>query len=433
MNAEGVAEYDGQNALWHPFATMSSVSESRFTLDRAEGPWVWDRDGRRYLDATAALWYSNLGHSRPEIAEAVDRQLRRLDAYSIFGDYSNGPATELAERLSELAPTPGSKVFLGTGGGEMVDTAAKLARAYHAERGENARVHLIGRTHGYHGTNGFGTSIGGIAANRSGYGPLLSDTSSVAFDDADDLEREIQRLGPATVAAFFCEPVIGAGGVRLPPDGYIEAVADICKRHGVLFVADSVICAFGRLGTWFGIDRWNVTPDMVVLAKGLSNGAQPVGALLVSPGVAEPFYRPSGPIFRHGATYAGHPTCCAAALVTLDLYEKEGVISRGRDLEGVLADTLAPLASSPLVAEVRSGLGFLAGIELRQEILAADPGAPGRWQLACREAGVLVRPLGGGVAVSPPLICAEEEIQQIGSGIAEGLRLFEAASPELAA
>ncbi len=406
-------------ALWHPFAAMGSVAGAELVLERGEGAWVWDEGGRRYLDATAALWYSNLGHSRPEIADAVAAQARRLDAYGIFGDYANRPAIRLADRLAALAPVAGSKVFLGSGGGDMIDTAAKLARAHHAQRGEPERLHLIGRVGGYHGTHGLGTSIGGIEANRVGYGPLLADASTVAFDDAGALEAEVERVGPGRVAGFFCEPVIGAGGVHLPPQGYIEAAAEVCRRYGVLFIADCVICGFGRLGTWFGIDRWPVRPDMVVLAKGISNGALPVGALLVAPEIAAPFFaaEPGAPVFRHGATYAGHPTCAVAALAALDLYERDAVIERGRTLERPLAEALAPLADHPAVAEVRAGLGFLAGIDLDPALVEA--GGVTRLQLGCRERGVLVRPLGRGVAISPPLTCGAEEIALIAGALRE--------------
>ena len=417
-------------ALWHPFADMGRVQDDRMVISRADGAWVWDDAGRPYLDATAALWYANLGHGRPEIADAVYLQLRRLDAYSIFGDYANEPALELADRLAALAPVPGSRVFLGSGGGDAIDTAAKIARAYHSLRGDPERVHLISRAHGYHGTHGIGTAITGIPANSVGFGPLVADASTVPHDDAQALEREILRVGADRVAAFFCEPVIGAGGVRLPADGYIEAVAEICRRHGVLFVADCVICGFGRLGTWLGIDRWPVEPDLITLAKGVSGGTLPVGALIAAPHVAEPFFggHPDAPVLRHGATYAGHPTCCAAANAALDVYEREDIIERGRTLERPLADALSPLAGHPLVAEVRAGLGALAGIELTPDALAIDPALPARWQRACREAGVLVRPLGAGIAVSPPLIVGEQEIALLADGIAHGLERLEPAT-----
>jgi putrescine---pyruvate transaminase len=415
------------HALWHPFADMGAVDGTRMVITRAAGPWVWDDSGTRYLDGTAALWYSNLGHGWPEIADAVARQLNTLDAYSIFGDYANEPAIELANRLAALAPTPESRVFLGAGGGDMIDAAAKIARIHHALRGEPQRVHLISRENGYHGTHGIGTAVGGIDANSAGVGILVPDASTVAYDDASALEAEIQRVGPERVAAFFCEPVIGAGGVLLLPPGYVLEVAGICVRYGVLFVADCVICGFGRLGTWLGIDRWPVRPDLITLAKGVTGGTLPVGALIAAPHVAEPFFtgEPGAPVLRHGQTYAGHPACCAAANAALDIYEREELIARGRTLEQPLADALRPLADNGLVKEVRAGLGFLAGIELTDEALGADSALIGKWQHACRAAGVLVRPLGRGIAVSPPLTCGEEEVEVLAAGIERGLAVIE--------
>ena len=419
-----MSRHTSSHALWHPFADMGAVDQHRMVITRARGVSVWDESGREYLDATAALWYVNLGHGRQEIADAVHRQLIELDAYSIFGDYANEPALEVADRLAELAPTPGSKVFLGSGGGDMVDTAAKIARRYFAERGQPEHVHLIGRSNGYHGTHGFGTALGGIAVNATGFGPLVGDTSIIAHNDAQALEHEILRVGPERVAAFFCEPVIGSGGVHLPGPGYIETVAEICGRHGVLFIADCIICGFGRLGTWFGIDRWPVQPDLITLAKGLSNGALPIGALIVAPHVAEPFFlgEPGAAVLRHGPTYAGHPATCTAANVALDIYEKEGLIERGRTLEGPLAEALAPLADDPMIAEVRAGLGFMAGIDLTDDVLERDPRAILAWQRACRDSGVLVRPLLKGIAISPPLIATESDIGRIAEMIAEGLK-----------
>ncbi|MGH8919731.1 MAG: aspartate aminotransferase family protein, partial [Acidimicrobiales bacterium] len=325
--------------------------------------------------------------------------------------------------LSTLAPTPGSKVFLGSGGGDVVDTAVKIARAYFANTGRPSKTHVIGRVQGYHGTHGFGTAVGGIAVNAQGFGPLLEGFSHVAYDSAAALEAEIQRLGADRVAAFFCEPVIGAGGVLLPPEGYIEEVAAICRRHDVLFVADCVIAAFGRLGTWFGIDRWAVQPDMITTAKGITGGTVPLAALLVAPRVAEPFFtgEPGAPVLRHGPTYSGHPVACAAANATLDIYERDNLIPRGRELEKPLADALADAAVHPLVGEVRAGLGFLAAVELSPETLAADPGAPGRLQRLVREEGVLVRPVAKGIVVSPPLIAAEPELDLLAAALPKAL------------
>ena len=420
------------SALWHPFADMGAVAGNEFVIERGEGIWVYDADGRAYLDATASLWCANLGHGRREIAEAVAAQLQRLDTYNIFGDYANPPAVELANRLADLSPMAETKVFLGSGGGDMLDTAAKIARAYFARTGRPERTHLISRRLGYHGTHGFGTSLGGIEANVSGWGRMVPDVSVVDAGSATELEREILAVGPERVAAFFCEPVIGAGGVHLPPHGYIEAVADVCRRYGVLFVADCVICGFGRLGTWYGIDRWPVEPDMIALAKGITGGTMPLGALLVSGAVAEPYFAgaPGAPVLRHGQTYAGHPACCAAALATLDIFEAEGLIPRGRELEHELATVLEPIASSPLIAEVRAGLGLLAGIDLAPAAMAAAPSAVARLQRACRDEGVLVRPLLRGIAVSPPLTVTRNDLEELGSRVQAGLERFSGSARE---
>jgi len=414
---------DGRgSALWHPFADMGAVESAPFVIDRAEGVHVWDEDGRRYLDASASLWYANVGHGREEIADAVAAQLRRLDAYSIFGDYANRPAMELADRIAALAPTPGSRVFLASGGGDVIDSAAKIARQYFLRTGRPQKTHLIGRRHGYHGTHGYGTAVGGIEANTAGWGPLVPGVSSIDHADPRALEDEILRLGAENVAAFFCEPVIGAGGVRPPAPGYVEAVAAICREHDVLFVADCVICGFGRLGTWLGIDRWPVEPDMITTAKGLSSGTIPIGALVVAERVAAPFFtgRPGAPVLSHGATYAGHPVAAAAALATLEIYERDGLIPRGRELEEPLAAVLEGLADHPLVGEVRAGTGLMGGVDLVPEARAV-PGAGAAWQRGARAAGVLVRPLAGGVAVSPPLTITEPQLQEIADGMRAGL------------
>jgi putrescine aminotransferase len=410
-------------AFWHPFADMGAVSRSELLIERGEGVHVWDADGKRYVDATASLWYANLGHGRRDVARAVAAQMERLAAYQTFGDFSNRPANELAARLSALAPMDDAKVFLASGGGDAIDTAAKIARRHWILEGRPERVHIISRTNGYHGTHGIGTSIGGIEANTSNWGPLVPHTSAVAFDSLPALEQEILSVGPERVAAFVCEPVIGAGGVYPPPEGYIEGVADLCAEHGILLVIDSVICAFGRLGTWFGIERWpDVRPDMITFAKGVTSGILPLGGVVVSGEVAAPFFgEPGGPMLRHGATYAGHPTCCAAAMAVLDAYENDGLIERGRELERPLTDALAPLADHSAVGEIRSGIGLLGAVGLSEDALAADPRAVAKVAAGARAAGVLVRPLLRGVAVSPPLIVERSQLDEIASAIRAGL------------
>ena len=423
------ATRERDTALWHPFSDMALVRSSELVITRGEDVWLWDADGRRYLDGSASLWYANVGHGRREIAEAITAQMNELEAYSIFGDVANPPALRLAERLSALAPMEDAKVFLTTGGGEAIDSAAKIARRYFTAIGHPSRQHLIGRIGGYHGTNGFGTSIGGIEANRMGFGSLMPHTSYVPYDSVGALEQEIQRIGPDNVAAFFIEPIIGAGGVLLPPEGYIQGVAQVCEDHGVLLMVDSVICGFGRLGTWFGIERWDVEPDMITFAKGVSSGYLPVGGVVASWKVAEPFYTEPGHLLRHGATYSGHAACAAAALANLDILENEGLVSRGQELEGELDAALRPLEEHPLVAEVRAGIGLMAAVELDQPALV--PVVYGK----LREEGILTRALGQGIAFSPPLTIQSAELEFIGSAMKTVLdaTLETVASPTAAA
>jgi putrescine---pyruvate transaminase len=411
---------DDDTRLWHPFADMGAVRYAELVLERGEDVWVWDQEGRRYLDATASLWYANVGHGRPEIVEAVAAQMGRLEAYSAFGDFATEPARELATVLAELAPMP-SRVILGSGGGDAVDTAAKLARRYWYERGEPERTVLVSRTAGYHGTHGYGTALAGIPANREGFGPQV-ETVQVPHDSLEAMEVEIERIGVERVAAVFAEPVIGAGGVYPPLPGYLEGLAALCERTGVLLVIDSVICGFGRLGTWFGIERWGVEPAMITFAKGVTSGYLPLGGVLVSESVAEAFWRaPGGPVLRHGQTYSAHATCCAAALANIALLGRGGLLERGRELEQPLLDALRPLGKKEAVAEVRGGVGLMAAIEFTAETLEHQPDAPAMVARHAREQGVLVRPLARGIAVSPPLTVTEEHFALITQALEGGV------------
>jgi putrescine aminotransferase len=415
----------GDTRLWHPFTDMSYTRHHEVVLTRGEDVWVWDDQGRRYLDATASLWYANAGHGRPEIAAAIARQLAELDAYAIFGDFANPPALELAERLSALAPVPDARVFLTSGGGDSIDTAAKLAQLYWFTQGQPERTRIVSRVHAYHGTHGFGTSIGGIEANRAGYGSLPTDGLRVAHDSLEAMTEAIEALGPETVAAIFAEPVIGAGGVRPPAPGYLEGLAALCRETGILLVIDEVISGFGRLGPWFGSERWGIEPDMITFAKGVTSGVLPLGGVIASGRVAAPFWEGDGaPPFRHGQTYAGHPTCCAAALANLDVLERDGLIGRARELEGDLLATLTPLADRSSVVEVRGGTGLMAAVELTPELLA-EVGGPGAVARALAERGVIVRPLGTGIAVSPPLTVQADHLRLIEEATADALSELE--------
>ncbi len=404
---------------WHPFADMRAITRgSELVLDRTEGYYVYDTDGRRYLDATASLWYCNVGHGRTEIARAAFEQMQQLEAYSTFGDLTNRPVMALTDRLAQIAPVPDSVSFLTSGGSDSIDTAVKLARLYHKVMGEPQRTYVLSRFRAYHGMHTAGTSVAGIAANLDGYGPLLSKTRVVGWDSHDDLVEALDELGPENVAAFVCEPVIGAGGVLAPPPGYLEKVRGICRDSGVLFIADEVITGFGRTGAWFASERWNLTPDLITCAKGITSGYLPLGAVIVSPWIAEPWFEGSAGMWRHGYTYSGHATVAAAANANLDIMEREGLVRAAVRLEASLATGLTPLSNHHLVSEVRAGVGALAAVQLSSEAVDDDPGLPNRLVGALREHGILTRMLfGDAVQVSPPLTLDDAGVKELADGI----------------
>jgi len=409
--------------FWHSFADMSAIqANGELVLDRGEGVHVWDEDGRRYLDATAGLWYCNVGYGRGEIADAAAAQLRKLSAYSTFGDVSNRPAIELAERVADLSPDPDSKVFFTSGGSDSIDTAAKMARRYWQLLGQTDRTTFITRENAYHGMHVAGTSLAGIAPNAAGYGTLVADVAKVPWDSPEALREAIDAATPERVAAFFCEPVIGAGGVLAPPEGYLERVRSICREAGVLFVADEVITGFGRTGDWFASNRWELQPDLITCAKGITSGYLPMGAVIASPRVAEPFWNGIAGLWRHGYTYSGHATVAAAAMANLDILEREALPKRALQLESDLADALSPLAAHHMVDEIRAGTGVLAAVQLSAEALANDSTLPARAVRACRDAGVMTRSLAtGGLQVSPALVIDQSELNELRDGIGAAL------------
>jgi adenosylmethionine-8-amino-7-oxononanoate aminotransferase len=276
-------------------------------------------------------------------------------------------------------------------------------------RGDAARVHVISRNHGYHGTHGIGTSILGMPF-RDGYGSLVEDTSRVAHDSLDALRDEISRVGPERVAAFVYEPVIGSGGVHLPPTGYLQGAERLCREHGILTMADAVIGGFGRLGTWFGVERFGLQPDLLTFAKGVTSGYLPLGGVVVAPHVAEPFYGGTGHRFDHGSTYSGHAACCAAALANIELLARDGLVHRAAEIETDFIARLRSLEEHPLVGEVRGGVGLMAAVVLAPAALAADPSASSTFWVLAREAGLLTRGLFDGVAVAPPLVIEPAEV-----------------------
>lgn len=411
--------------LWHPFADMSVVQDREVVFARGEGIWLEDEAGKRYLDATASLWYCNVGYGRVEIAEAAAAQMRKLAGYHVFGDHANRPAIELAERLAAIAPMPDAVVFFSTGGSDAVDTAAKLARRYWHAVGKPEKQLIVHRTSAYHGMNAYGTSLSGIPANRADYGTLVEQTAVVPRDSTEAL-RELFERDAGRIAAFIGEPVIGAGGVYPPVDGYWPEVERLCREHDVLLIVDEVISGFGRLGTWFGAQRIGVVPDIVTCAKGLTSGYVPLGAVLVGRRVQEPFWtKPAGgaaQMFRHGYTYSGHPAACAAAIANLEIVEREGLVERVAKMESVLERGARSLEGHPAVGEVRAGLGLLAAIEIAPHVLAADPGFANAAFVEARRAGVVSRPLvGHSLQVSPPLVLSEAESELLFAGLRAGI------------
>jgi putrescine---pyruvate transaminase len=406
-----------ERSFWNPMSNMGALREEAVTIVRGEGSTVWDDRGNAYLDAIASLWYCNVGHGRPELAAAAAAQMRQIAAYQAYEPFTTPAADELASRVAALVPLDGAKVFFTSGGGDSIDTAAKLARAYWDAVGKPGKHVIVSRQFAYHGSNAYGTALGGMTALVEPYGRLVPDVEQVPWNDAGALADTIDRVGPERVAAFFAEPVVGAGGVMIPPDGYFDAVRRVCRERDVLLVADEVITGFGRLGEWFGSQRLAIDPDLMTCAKGITSGYVPLGAVIASARIAEPFWRPGTEhAFRHGYTYSGHSTACAVALANLELIEREGLVGRVRELEPVLAAALRPLESHPLVAEVRSGLGLLGAVEL------ADGSKLGAVIAGARARGVLVRGLRGvAIQVSPPFVVTGDEIATLARVLGESL------------
>ena len=319
------------SALWSPQAHMPTIAGDRLTIVRGEGARIQTDDGQWLLDATAGLWHANIGHGRDRLADAAAAQMRRLETYHTFGRIANDQAIALADRVAGIGPIEDAKVFWASGGSDAVDTAAKLARRFWQLAGRHNKRIIISRDGGYHGLHGFGTSLAGIPFNREGYGSesLIPETARVPTNDADALEATIRHLGADHVAAVFAEPVVGTGGVIFPAPGYLQRVEDICREHEVLLVLDEVITGFGRTGRMFGAQTFDVSPDMLLMAKGITSGYAPLGGVLIAPRVWAPFFdSPDAPIFRHGVTYSGHATACAVAQANLDVIEEEELVAR---------------------------------------------------------------------------------------------------------
>ena len=434
--AQNQATPAAMDAFWMPFTANRQFRQTPRLLASAEGMYYRDVDGRQILDGTAGLWCCNAGHARPRIVEAVARQVATLDFAPNFQMASPLPFV-LAERLKAIAPRPLDHVFYTNSGSESVDTALKIAIAYHRARGEGQRIRLIGREKAYHGVGFGGISVGGLPNNRKWFGPGLPgvdhlrhtlDIGRNAFSRglpehgielAEDLERLVQLHDASTIAAVIIEPISGSAGVVLPPPGYLQRIREICTRHGILLIFDEVITGFGRVGEAFAAQRFGVTPDMMTVAKGLTSGCVPMGAVFASTSIHDAFMQgPDNAIdLFHGYTYTGHPLACAAALATLDTYEEEGLFQRALELEQYWQDGLHALRG-PNVVDIRN-YGLIGAIEL------APQGAPGArgYQVLERafRKGLLVRVTGDTVALSPPLIVERRHIDDMFSMLGEVL------------
>lgn len=418
------------DAYWMPFTANRQFKSAPRLVSKAEGMYFTTPEGRRVLDGVAGLWCVNAGHARPRITQAIQAQAAELDFAPPF-QMAHPKVFELAERLVELTPDGLDKVFFTNSGSESVETALKMALAYHRVRGEGQRTRLIGRERGYHGVNFGGISVGGMVGNRKMFGAMLGgvdhirhthDPARNAFTHgqpehgaelADDLERMVALHDASTIAAVIVEPLAGSTGVLVPPKGYLERLRSICDRHGILLIFDEVITGFGRLGSPFAANHFGVTPDLMTVAKGLTNGCVPMGAVFAQQFIHDAFM--NGPEhlieFFHGYTYSGHPLACAASLATLDTYAEDGLLTRGREMAGFFEEAVHTLDGLPNVIDVRN-LGLVGGIELAP--IAGEPGKRAfQVFLDCWEHGVLVRNTGDTIALSPPLIIEKQHIEHI--------------------
>jgi beta-alanine--pyruvate transaminase len=426
-------------ALWLPFTANRRFKAHPRLLERASGMHYWTPDGRQILDGVAGLWCVNAGHGRREITQAVAAQLENLDYAPPF-QMAHPKAFELANALVKIAPAGLDHVFFANSGSEAVDTALKIALAYHRARGEGTRTRLIGRERAYHGVGFGGISVGGIAPNRKVWStallpgvdhlPHTHDLAKNAFSRgtpahgahlADELERLVALHDASNIAAVIVEPIAGSTGVLLPPRGYLERLRQICDRHGILLIFDEVITGFGRTGAPFAAQEFGVTPDMITLAKGLTNGCVPMGGVLLSKAIYEAFMQgPDGIELYHGYTYSAHPVACAAGLATLGIYEREGLLTRAATLSRQWEEGAHALRGLPHVIDVRN-YGLILGLEL--EPLAGKPGARAfEVFVKCFERGLLVRQTADILALSPPLIVTAAQIDEMFGTLSEVLR-----------
>ncbi len=395
----------------HPFA--KPTRESFTPIVRGEGALLWTKDGRELIDGMAALWYCAVGHGRAEIAEAVYAQMKVLETYSCFEPFTNEPAEALADRLCALTPIQDARVFYTCSGSEAIDTAIKLARASHVLAGHPERTLVVSRTGGYHGMAMGGTSAQGIAPNREGWGPLLNEVIQVPTDDLEALATLMSERGHE-IAAVLTEPVQGAGGVFPPVDGYLAGLRRLCDQHGAFLIYDEVITGFGRTGRMFAADTFGVVPDMTTFAKGVTSGYQPLGGVFLGSRVRAGLEANPDYFMRHGFTYSGHASACAAAMVNIDIIEREGLVERANHVGGRLSAGLEALAADGSIDRIR-GIGAVWAAVLRP-----DQSSVAVRDQMLHDSGVIVRALNTDILTfCPPLVITDDQIDRVVDALAK--------------
>lgn len=399
--------------LLHPYGKPAKDSDDYRHLVKSEGVRLWDRDGNEYIDALGSLWYCQVGYGRTEIIDAVKQQMETL-LYNVFDPWANDIAEAAAARIASVSPHPDGRVFLACSGSEAVDSAFKIARAIPQLRGEPERQIVLRRTRGYHGVAGAGTSLQGIAPNREGWGDLMPHIVEIDPDDIESAARVFAEHGDR-IAAVITEPVQGAGGVFPPPFDYLRRLRELCDQNGSLLIFDEVICGFGRTGEWFGAQSYDIRPDLMTFAKGVTSGYQPMGGVIVSREICDQLESDPDYLFRHGFTYSGHPAAAAAAVANIDIIANESLVERARHIGVQMHQGLEALVADGNLSASR-GIGALwaaklpEGTEYPQTVAVRD---------RMLDMGVVCRPIGDSLAFCPPLVISDEDIARVLDVLAE--------------
>lgn len=446
LNTQAIWQKDKSHHV-HAWVDLHTFEkDGALMMAEGDGCYVYDTEGKKYLDSVGGLWCNNIGLGRSDMAETIAEQVKRLSFNSTFNDLGSIPAADLAAKIAQLAPGSLNRVHFTTGGSTAIDTAFRLVQLYHFCRGKKSKKHIISRKDAYHGSTYIGSSLGGKAGDRLPAFSYLDDIihhvscpnyyrapegmSEPEFLDflVQELEDKILSLGPDNVAAFFAEPVLGAGGVVVPPEGYHKRTWDICKKYDVLYVSDEVVTAFGRLGHWFASqDEFGIVPDIITCAKGISSGYLPLGATIFSDEIYEVISAPDSDVWMaHGFTYSGHPVCCAAALKNIEIIEKEGILEHVKEISPYFEQQLNTLLDLPIVGDVR-GAGLMRCVEfVADKATKTDFPAEmniGKWVSdQTDERGLIIRPIVNLTVMSPPLTISREEVDFVVDNLRESIQ-----------